>query len=234
MKFRFIVIFVSLMLTACASPEKDWNLATRDDSQNAYLEFMAKHPNSEFVAQARIRIDELKVIRAWERAEFKKTLTAYQAFNDKYADSEYAATAKQRIHRIQRDEHWERILEDTNKAAVEIFVKTYPEAPQIPEAQLMLTAFAEAEQAARPKERAGNFRLQLAAFRTIAAAEHELRRLVLIAPEILLGPVLIEAPQPDSKRGMFLLKSVPMTGVEARNTCTALKNIKQDCFIINR
>ena len=86
MKFRFIVIFVSLMLTACASPEKDWNLATRDDSQNAYLEFMAKHPNSEFVAQARIRIDELKVIRAWERAEFKKTLTAYQAFNDKYAD----------------------------------------------------------------------------------------------------------------------------------------------------
>jgi hypothetical protein len=33
---------------------------------------------------------------------------------------------------------------------------------------------------------------------------------------------------------MFLLKSVPMTGVEARDACAALKKIGQDCLIINR
>ncbi|MAF83933.1 MAG: SPOR domain-containing protein [Gammaproteobacteria bacterium] len=234
MKFRSIIFSVSLVLAACASPEKDWNLATRDDSQNAYLEFLAKHPNSEFVAQARIRIDELKVIRAWERAEFKKSLTAYQVFIDKYADSEYVATARERVYVIQRDDHWEEILKDSNKAAVEVFVKTYPDAPQTPEAQLILTATIEAEEAAKPKERPGNFRLQLAAFRTVAAAEQELRRLVAMAPEALLGPVLIEAPSPDSERSMFRLKSVPMTGMEARDACAALKKLRQNCLIVNR
>ncbi len=74
------IAFISLLLASCASPEKDWHLAERDDSKNAYLEFLAKHPDSEFAGDARSRIDALKIINAWERAEFKDSLTAYQAF----------------------------------------------------------------------------------------------------------------------------------------------------------
>jgi len=234
MKSRFIIFFISLILISCASPEKDWRLAERDDSQNAYLEFLAKHPDSEFAEQARLRIDELKIIRAWERAEFKDTITAYQTFLDKYGDSEYAAAAREHVREFQRDEHWERVRADGSKQMVEAFLKEYPDAPQLAEAQSMLTAIAEAEEAARPKERPGNFRLQLAAFKTAIAAEQELRRLVALAPETLLGPVRIESPNQDSVSNMFLLKSVPMTGVEARDACAALKKIGQDCLIINR
>jgi len=234
MKSHFIVFFVSLILTSCASPEKDWRLAERDDSQNAYLEFLAKHPESELVEQARKRIDELKVIRAWERAEFKDSLVAYQAFIDKYDDSEYAVTARERARVIQRDERWERISANGGKTAVEAFLEEYPDAPQLTEARSMLAAIAEAEEAARPKERPGNFRLQLAAFETIVAAEQELRRLVALAPETLIGPVRIEMPGQDGSSNMFLLKSVPMTGAEARDACATLKKLGQNCLLINR
>lgn len=231
---RFIVYLAFLALASCASPEKDWNLAARDDSQNAYLEFLAKHPDSEFAEQARRRIDELKVINAWERAKFKDTILAYDAFIDKYGDSEFVLDARNRVREIRRDEHWDRIYDSGDRVALEAFIIEYPKAPQLTEAEDMLTAMAEAEEAARPKERPGNFRLQLAAFRTAAAAEDELRRLVALAPEILLGPVLIETPNQDNDGSMFLLKSVPMTGEEARNACAALKKIGQDCLIINK
>ena len=236
MKFRFIVFLVSLILTSCASPEKDWRLAARDDSQNAYLEFLAKHPDSEFAEQARLRIDALKIIRAWERAEFKDTIDAYDTFIGKHGDSEYVTTAREQIREIQRDDRWEIISTDgnSNKESLEAFLEEYPDAPQQAQAQSLLTTIAEAEEAARPKERPGNFRLQLAAFRTASAAEQELRRLVTLASEILIGPVRIETPNQGNDGNMFLLKSVPMTGAEARGACTALMNIGQDCLIINR
>jgi len=234
MKFHLVVFFTFLVLISCASPEKDWRLAERDDSQNAYLEFLAKHPQSEFAEQARKRIDELKVIRAWERAEFKDSLAAYQAYIDKYGDSEYVATAREHIREIQRDEYWEMIQSDANKAAVEAFLVQYPDAPQFTEAESILAEIIAAEEAAKPKERPGNFRLQLAAFKTAAAAELELRRLVALAPETLIGPVRIDVPQQNGNSNMFLLKSVPMTGAEARDACAALKKRGQDCLIINR
>jgi len=222
------------LLVSCANSEKDWNLAARDDSQNAYLEFLAKHPNSKYAEQARKRIDQLKVIRAWERAQFKDSLTAYQSFIDKYTDSEFAPAARARAREIQRDERWERIRASGDKKALKAFLAEYPDAPQKAEAGSMLTALEEAEALTRPKERPGRFRLQLAAFRTAAAAEREVRRLVALAPEILLGPVRIETPVENHTSRMFLLKSVPMSGAEARKACTELKKLGQNCLIINR
>ncbi len=234
MKSCFIAFFALLMLTSCASPEKDWQLAERDDSKNAYLEFLAKHPNSEFVEQARVRLDELQVIHAWERAEFKDSLSAYHTFLEKHGDSEFAASALSRAHDIQRDDRWETIRDEANKADLESFLAQYPDAPQFAEARSMLTTITEAEEAARPKERPGKFRLQLAAFRTVTAAEEEARRLIALAPEILLGPIHIDAPDQTGTGNMFLLKTVPMTGPEARNACASLKNLGQDCILVNR
>ena len=234
MKSRFIFFSVFMVLMSCASPDKEWQLAERDDTQNAYLEFLAKYPNSEFAEPARRRIDELKILRAWERAEFKNTLVAYEDFIARHGDNEYTQAAEARAQEILRDERWERILAEGDKTAIEAFVTEYPEAPQLADAQSMLAAIAEAEEAARPKERPGNFRLQLAAFRTAGAAEQELRRLVALAPDILLGPVRIETPDQGDDGNMFLLKSVPMTGAEARKACATLKKMGQDCLVINR
>jgi len=230
---RSTLFFLCLLLCACTSPEKDWQLASRDDSPNAYLEFLAKHPDSEFADQARQRIAELQVIRAWERAEFKDTLAAYQAFVEKFADSPYTPKARARIDGFLRDARWEEIRDGADRAALEAFITRYPEAPQMADAQLALNTIIEAEAAMEPKERPGKFRLQLAAFRSIAAAEVELRRLVALAPDVLAGPVRLETPEQHGG-SMFLLKTVPMSWPEARDACAALKRLGQDCLVINR
>lgn len=234
MKSRFILFFAALVLVSCASPEKDWQLAERDDSQNAYLEFLAKHPSSKFAERARSRIDELKVIRSWERAEFKETVTAYEAFIEKYADSEYAASAREKVRVIRRDERWEGLSADPGVESIEEFLAAYPDAPQSADARSLLADLAAAKKAAQPKERPGDFRLQLAAFKTVAAAEIELRRLVALTTDTLIGPVLIETPDSAAGNNMFLLKSVPMSYTEAQGACARLKELRQECLIIAR
>ncbi|MFW2405385.1 MAG: SPOR domain-containing protein [Gammaproteobacteria bacterium] len=228
-----------ITLYGCVDPEKDWELASRDDSPETYLEFLAKHPDTPQADLARERIQALKVIRAWERAEYKDSEETYFDFIKKYPDSEFAANANARIAEIERDRQWEFAQEAATSEALSAFVATYPEAPQRAEADEMLEELRLIElaalEAATPKERPGDFRLQLAAFRTPASAEQELRRLVSLFPTELLGPVLIETPADrDNGRKLFLLKTAPMTAEEARATCDLLKSRKQQCMVINK
>lgn len=233
MQIRLLSLFILCnMLLACANPEKEWALAERDDSQNAYLEFLAKYPDSDYADQARSRIDELKIIRNWERTTFRDTTEAYETFISKHGDSEFVPQARTRIQEIQRDERWEKISNWDDKKAINAFLIDYPNAPQREEALQTLAAIEVEEASRQPKERDGNFRLQLAAFKTAGAAETELRRLTKLAPDILLGPIRLDAPEPEG--GLFILKSVPMTRQEATEACTSLKRMSQNCLIINR
>ncbi|MGI9341610.1 MAG: SPOR domain-containing protein [Gammaproteobacteria bacterium] len=233
-------IFIALvLLSGCADPQKDWELASRDDSPEALLEFLAKHPDSEQAELARQRIGELKVIRAWERAEFKATEEAYAGFVDKYPDSEFVTQAQMRIADIERDRQWVLVADAGTGNALREFLANYPDAPQAEEAQALLVEVELAEQAAlaaaTPKERPGAFRLQLAAFRTPASAEQEVRRLVELFPNELLGPVRIETPaERTNGSSLFLLKTVPMSGTEAREVCALLQARKQQCMVVNR
>lgn len=239
MKLRASLLIVGVIIAGCANPEKDWELAARDDSPETYLEFLAKHPDSPQADLARERIQELKVIRAWERSEFKGSEEAYANFLEKHPDSEFAPEAEARIVAIQRDRQWEYITEARTAEALQGFVATYPDAPQRPEAEAILEEMRLAElaaiEAATPKERPGNFRLQLAAFRTAAAAETELRRLIDLFPDEFLGPIRIETPADRANDGnLFLLKTVPMSGAEAREVCALLERRRQQCMIVNR
>lgn len=239
MRVPAAIVVVVVLLGGCADPQKDWELASRDDSPETYLEFLAKHPDSDQAEMARQRIAELKVIRAWERAEFKATEEAYAGFVDKYPDSEFVEEAGIRIAAIERDQRWVTIADAGTGAELRDFLAAYPDAPQAEEAQALLAEIELAEQAAlaaaTPKERPGAFRLQLAAFRTPAAAEKEVRRLVDLFPTELLGPIRIETPADRNNGGsLFLLKTVPMSGAEAREVCGLLQKRKQQCMIVNR
>jgi len=239
MKNQIPLLIAIAFLAGCADPEKDWELAARDDSPETYLQFLAKYPNSEQADLARQRIEALKVIRAWERAEFKDSEDAYAAFVEKFPDSEFVAEAEIRIAAIERDRQWDIVAEAGTSDALSSFIAAFPAAPQRAEAEELLAEALLAEQAvieaSTPKERTGAFRLQLAAFRTPEAAESELRRLVDMFPTELLGPVRIETPADRNNDGnLFLLKTIPMTGDEAREVCELLQSRRQQCMIINR
>ena len=229
-----ILILATLALNACGNPEKAWQMAERDDTPTAYLEFLAKYPDGDKADVARARIEALKVIRAWERAEFKADESGYREFIEKYPDSEYAATAEDRLRTMQRDADWQVVLDTQSEAVAAAFLERYPEAPQAEEAREMLAELQVVEIDKPPPERAGNFRLQLAVFRTPAAAETEVRRLAALFPDVLLGPIRIETPEERGSGKLFRLLSVPMSGKEARAACDELKNRRQECVIINR
>jgi len=234
---KFALILICLTLGACDNPDKAWQLAERDDSPTAYLEFLAKYPDGERAEQARARIEALKLMRAWERAEFKADESGYRDFIDKYPDSELVAKAEDRILTMQRDADWQVVLDDGSVEIIVAFLERYPNAPQAQEAENLLaelTVEPEELVVEPPPERDGDFRLQLAVFRTPAAADSEVRRLTNLFPDTFFGPIHIETPAERGSGKLFRLLSVPMTGEEARAACDDLKKRRQDCLIINR
>ena len=229
-----MLLAVMLVLNACGNPDKAWEMAQRDDTPSAYLEFLAKYPDGQQADQARARIEALKVIRAWERTEFKDNQKAYTAFMEKHPDSEFAPEAQSRISAYQRDALWSLVEAGGGKIFLKAFLQRYPDSPQSEQAREMLAAIEAEEESLSPAEPAGDFRLQLAAFRTAESADTELRRLVKLFPDTLTGPVHIETPEERGTGRLFILKSIPMSQDEAETACNALKSFGQDCLIIER
>jgi hypothetical protein len=232
---RLTIILLSLLLlSACDNDKRAWEVAERDDTATAYLEFLAKYPQSAFADEARTRMEDLKEIKAWERAEFRNNEAGFSSFIEKYPQSEFASSAQERIVALKRDEEWAVTQDAESIELLTVFLERYPDAPQAAEAREILDTLEKVKAAEAPAEREGDFRVQLAAFRTAKAADNEVRRLVGLFPETLLGPVRIETPTDDDPRPMFRLKSVPMTWAEAQNTCATLEKRRQPCLVINR
>jgi len=223
------VLIAALSLGACTSPEGAWELAEREDSEAAYLEFLARYPRGELADRARARITELKELRAWERAEFRDQAYKYRQFLEDYPASRFADAARNRIRELERDEAWQNARSDGSERALKAFLEQYPDAPQAAEASEQLRALAATATAAKPRERAGDYRVQLGAFRTPGAADTEVRRLTALFPALLPGPIRIE----QSGR-FFVLRSAPLTREEAETACRTLSRARQNCLILSR
>lgn len=234
MRIRLVVLLSVLGLCACDNQVRDWERARRDDTPTTYLEFLAKYPDSEYAGTARERMEALKEIGGWERAEFRNNEAGYAAFIEKYPDSERVADARDRIEDLERDEAWAVTQEADSAEVVAAFLRDYPESPQADEARALLADLERMAEPEVPTERPGDFRIQLAAFRTARAAEQELRRLVALFPDALLGPVTILSPDAEDTNPMFVLKSVPMNWQEAQAVCKKLTGLKQECLVVNR
>ncbi len=230
-----LLVLLALLPAACSDPEKAWEQAEREDSNQAYLEFLAKYPQGEYADRARRRIAELKIERAWERAQFRDRIEHYRRFLEQYPDSQYAAAARERIAALERDAAWAAAADSEDIEALEAFLARYPDAPQAAAARELIAGLTPPEPAvpAVPLERPGDFRLQLGAFRTAAAAEQEVRRLVALYGERLLGPIRIYTPVETGSR-WFLLRSAPLSRSEAESLCAELQADGQSCFLVNR
>lgn len=238
MRSRLILVLLVALIGGCADPEKAWELAEREDTNQGYLEFLAKFPDGELADRARTRMQELKEIRAWERAQFRDRQANYSRFLDEYPDSEFAPAARQRIAELERDQEWRGVRASDSIPVLESFLERYPDAPQAEEARQLIAALTPPEpeeppEPEPPPERPGDFRVQVGAFRTAEAADTELRRLVGLFPDTLIGPVRLQTPEETGGR-RFLLKTVPMSYEEAAAACESLKAKGQDCFIVNR
>jgi hypothetical protein len=232
MNFRTPIYLLFLLLAACGGQEKSWELAEREDTNQGYLESLAKFPDGEYADQARERMLELKELRGWERAQFRDRMDNYRRFVADYPQSENAPAARQRIYELERDAAWDAARESNDAVALQGFLASYPEAPQTWEAQQLLATLAPPIPEPPPAP-VGNFRVQVGAFRTAKAADSEVRRLADLLESTLAGPVKIVTPKESGNR-FFLLQSQPLTGEEAATACEALRQRNQACLVINR
>ena len=231
---RLLVLVTVTGLGGCDNPDRAWETAERDDTPTAYLEFLAKYSDSAFAEAARQRIGSLKESGAWERAEFRNTRAGYNAFIEKFPDSTFVADAENRIRAMERDDAWAVAQAADSTEVITAFLRDYPEAPQTEQAQELLAALEAREKPEIPVQRPGDFRIQLASFRTALAADTELRRLVVLFPAALLGPITVESPREGDTNPMFVLKSVPMNREEAQTVCQELTRMQQVCLIVKR
>jgi len=234
---RLVLIAIALaQLWGCANPDAAWQAAEREDTVNAYLEFLARYPDGELADQARARIRQVKEDSDWEHVQFRDSLEDYAAFLKEYPDTERRGAIEARIAELERAAAWKVAQDNDTVPAYELFLAGYGDFSEADIARARIAELQAAEKKVEEAvtERPGNFRVQLGTFRTVVAAETELRRLMALFPETLMGPVWIETPEHRGGGRNFRLKTVPMTGEEARATCAALKRARQTCIVVNR
>jgi len=239
-------LIIIALLAGCDTREKDWEAARQADSIAAYEEFLEQHPDGEYTDTARERIAGLRQQEAWDSARDADSVEAYQAFLDEHPDSEQAAQADARISDLKRADRWAQLRNSTEIAQLEAFVRRYrnsEEAAQARERIAQLEAEAEAEAEARARAEAearaaaeaarqGDYRVQLAAFRSEGPASAGAQR-IQERYASLLGDANIEVVAPEQGSSFFRLVTSRLGAEEARSLCGSLKEQGQDCLVVN-
>lgn len=95
---RFIAVAVSLtVLTACSRVQRDWRVAQKADTAQAYEGFVRSHPDSELAAVARQRAAQLTEEAAWRQATSVNTAAAYEDYLAKYPNGSWSQDARIRM-----------------------------------------------------------------------------------------------------------------------------------------
>jgi hypothetical protein len=84
------------LLCGCDRTESDWKQAKDSNTVPAYTDFLAKHPQSLHVDEARGSIDELD----WIDAKTKNTFDAYNGYVARHADGKHLADVRAGIEAL--------------------------------------------------------------------------------------------------------------------------------------
>lgn len=93
------VLAASTFVYSCSNPEKDFQTASQANSEQAYQGFIAKHPRSPLVADAKLKIEKL----AFESAKHIHKPEAYEDFLKRFAASSLAKQAESDLQNLEYD-----------------------------------------------------------------------------------------------------------------------------------
>jgi cell division septation protein DedD len=86
-----------LLLGACSREQQDWRAAEGSDTAEAYDRFIQRHPDSELVSQARMRLAQLGEDSDWQHAGSADTVEAYRDFLQQHPTGKWSQEARIRI-----------------------------------------------------------------------------------------------------------------------------------------
>jgi len=248
-----LCICVLLLAAGCSREQQDWRSAEAADTIESYDRFVQRHPDSELVTQARMRVTQLGEERDWKEAGSMDTVDAYHQFIAKHPNGQWSQEARIRI------ENFALGAQPGGGAPV---VTGPPSAPNQPSATTPKTGLATPGEpavaaitpppaqdaplgatpatpvqgtAAAPAQAAagagapGGFGIQLGAFADQAAAQHEWQSLATRFVTELQGltPRVVPADTPSGR--LYRLQAGVPDEAHARSVCDALKRQSQAC-----
>lgn len=90
------LIAITERLDSIKRGDQDWNNALVSGTKSALTDYIARHPSSEHLAEAKHKIDSLD----WVDAKNENTVQAVQAYLDQHADGEYVDDAMEAMKQI--------------------------------------------------------------------------------------------------------------------------------------
>jgi cell division septation protein DedD len=205
-----------LALAGCSRESSDWRSAQAADSPESYTQFIASHPDSEQVAAARERLQQLAEEKDWRGAAEADTLEAYQQFVAQHPGGKWAREAQVRIDNFAASPAAGAALADGVSPATGA-------AADLPQPDL-----------ASPADASGTagFGVQLGAFSSAERANAEWTRLQTAAASTLdgLSPRVVVGE--TSGKPIYRLQAEVRDEAQARAVCGGLKTANKPCVVI--
>jgi len=230
--FILAIVIAAVVLGGCSRQESAWRQAERQHSVAAYEAYLRDYPAGAHAPEARTRLADLREQQEWDRALRFNTPEAFQRYLSRYPSGRYAQAARDRLSDF---------LLAREPGAEEPVPAPAPKPQPQPPPQASPAAGAGAEAPATPPTSgrliaeattAGSFRVQLGAFAAgEPAARRAWRNLSTRHPDLLDGLT----PRVDvirkGGRSLWRLQAGPLTEVQARELCAALRSRGASCLV---
>lgn len=212
------LILAAGALAACGSAQQDWNKATAQNTFAAYQQFLNQHPNTEFAAQARSRIQTMEDDQTWVRAQRLNSVGAFRQYLARQPNGSHAAESRARIAAFERADVWKAAEADGKAPALQAFLEKYPQGADSDQARAQLDRL-----------KAEAYRVQVAAFRAQKDANRARDKLQERYRKVLHD---VEVVPPVGSEKLTTIRSVPMTLKEAQMACGSLRKEHQHCEVV--
>lgn len=109
--------------------------ACKDGTISALQNFITKYPNSEYVSNARKRIEDYGL---WQKAKEQNTITAYDSYLAKSSILAYENDAKDAITLIRSEIEWDKCKTSNDEDKINSFIQTYSSSKYVNQAKYRL------------------------------------------------------------------------------------------------
>jgi len=215
---RGMILLTVVVLVACSSPESDWEKADAQGTVAAYQAFLKDHPSNVHADQARDRIHALEDEQAWAEAQKTNTQESFQTYLQNQPKGVHSAEAHDLIAALERSAAWKAAQANATATALQEFLEKYPQGREADQARAQLQTL-----------KAGEYRVQLATFRSKHEAEKVRAKLQARYGKELREVTVVPATPPDK---LNRVESAPMTLDDAQSACAKLKKEHRHCEVV--
>ena len=109
--------------------------ACKEGTVSALQNFISKYPNSEYVSNAKSRIEDYNL---WQKAKEQNTITAYNSYLSQSSILAYKDDAKDGITTIQSEIEWNNCKASNDEEKLNSFIQTYSSSKYVSQAKYRL------------------------------------------------------------------------------------------------